>query len=475
MSLWKELELSLCEDMKLSREGESDLRLEGLGIQTDFKNLPAGIIDPLVKLSTGGIRETDLTNLAVAQAGASSLIHLYHLLMQLSARGALCYTLRPDGQALATLVPLAAGHPVKPDLARRDQRYTLSRFAYMHKDGERIRLESPLGHGALLLHDWRGCAWISALCRPHNCAALTEIIPSLDEETALVFLNLLLNAHAVSTTEAQGSGPEDLSTPLGWWEFHDLLFHTRSRGGRHHNPYGGTYHLKGIAPPPPLLKPDMMHQAIPLFKPDLDRLKLTDVPCAAVFEGRRSIRDYDDEQPITLRQLGEFLYRSARIQQVLKTPEDDMDYSYRPHPGGGAIHELEIYPVVGRCDGLKPGIYHYNPLDHQLSVVCYRNQKVDTLLYHAWQTADKRSQPNIYFAITARFQRLQWKYQSVVYAIILKNVGALYQTMYLVATAMGLAPCALGGGNSDLFMQATGLDYYTESTVGEFILGSKKK
>jgi hypothetical protein len=44
--------------------------------------------------------------------------------------------------------------------------------------------------------------------------------------------------------------------------------------------------------------------------------------------------------------------------------------------------------------------------------------------------------------------------------------------MYLVATAMGLAPCALGGGDSDLFAQASGLDYLAESAVGEFILGS---
>jgi SagB-type dehydrogenase family enzyme len=75
--------------------------------------------------------------------------------------------------------------------------------------------------------------------------------------------------------------------------------------------------------------------------------------------------------------------------------------------------------------------------------------------------------------LTARFQRLMWKYQSLAYALILKHVGVLYQTMYLVATAMGLAPCAVGGGNSDLFAQATGLDYYTETSVGEFLLGSR--
>lgn len=59
------------------------------------------------------------------------------------------------------------------------------------------------------------------------------------------------------------------------------------------------------------------------------------------------------------------------------------------------------------------------------------------------------------------------------YATTLKNVGVLYQTMYLVATAMGLAPCALGGGDSDRFAAAVGSDYYTETSVGEFLLGSR--
>jgi hypothetical protein len=41
-----------------------------------------------------------------------------------------------------------------------------------------------------------------------------------------------------------------------------------------------------------------------------------------------------------------------------------------------------------------------------------------------------------------------------------------------VATAMGLAPCALGGGDSALFAEAVGANSLEESSVGEFILGS---
>ena len=58
---------------------------------------------------------------------------------------------------------------------------------------------------------------------------------------------------------------------------------------------------------------------------------------------------------------------------------------------------------------------------------------------------------------------------------MLKHVGALYQTMYLVATAMDLAPCCCGNGDADLFATAAGLNYYAQTSVGEFVIGSREK
>jgi hypothetical protein len=49
----------------------------------------------------------------------------------------------------------------------------------------------------------------------------------------------------------------------------------------------------------------------------------------------------------------------------------------------------------------------------------------------------------------------------------------LYEATYLAATAMGLAVCALGGGNSDAFAAATGIDQHVEATVGEMVIGSR--
>jgi SagB-type dehydrogenase family enzyme len=90
------------------------------------------------------------------------------------------------------------------------------------------------------------------------------------------------------------------------------------------------------------------------------------------------------------------------------------------------------------------------------------------------QAIGKKERLDMLIIITARFGRVNWQYESIAYSLILKNVGVIYQTFYLVATAMGLAPCALGAGNSDFFSSLAGLNYFEETSVGEFLLGIEK-
>jgi oxazoline/thiazoline dehydrogenase len=74
--------------------------------------------------------------------------------------------------------------------------------------------------------------------------------------------------------------------------------------------------------------------------------------------------------------------------------------------------------------------------------------------------------------VTARFGRVMWKYHAIGYSLVLKHVGVLYQTIYLVATAMGLAVCGLGGGDAGDFATASGLPYHAEGSVGELVIGT---
>src|SRR5262249_38917828 len=151
---------------------------------------------------------------------------------------------------------------------------------------------------------------------------------------------------------------------------------------------------------------------------------------------------------------------------------DGAEFALRPSPSGGALQELEVYPVVARCQGIDSGVYHYSPTQHTLTLVAPPSPLVDRLLELAWETGMRGSPLSVYLVVTARCGRVFWKYESMAYALILKNLGALYATMYLAATDLGLAPCALGGGDSELFGRVTGLDPFVEPAVGEFLLGS---
>ena len=215
-------------------------------------------------------------------------------------------------------------------------------------------------------------------------------------------------------------------------------------------------------------------ETVELITPDLEATAATDPSFTHVLEGRRSVREYG-KKPITVEQLGELLYRSARVRRrIPRDPSDPESYemSNRPYPSGGAAYDIEIYLTVRECDGLNKGLYHYDPEEHVLRRLPAENDMVDTLLHLAWVSAAQTVVPQVLVTLASRHQRLSWKYRSIGYSVTLRNAGVMYQTLYLVATAMGLAPCGLGSGDSRLFAAASGTDPLVESAVGEFMLGS---
>jgi SagB-type dehydrogenase family enzyme len=467
--------LSLRPEVSLNEQSAGQVTLEAPFVSlpntsATFKQLSPALRSVIDRLLAGDASESDLSAQVLTADGIAGLGKLNAILQHLAARAMLCHTLCADGDPLVTITPLTIYYRFNPDLLKPDTRYVLSRFAHCRREQDRMILESPLSYARVELHGSHALSLLSALVQPQTCHELTVSLGDAADDLANQLMNLLLNAQALSAVEEDGSAAEDHDPALAQWEFHDLLFHSRSRLGRHNNPFGKAYPFEDQIKPLPAIKPDMSEDVIPLYKPDLDAIKQADPPFSQVLENRRSIRSYAD-QPITDRQLGEFLYRAARVEMSYE--DDKGGVTFRPYPGGGALHALEIYPVIGRCENIPSGLYHYNPQAHHLCRVSEQNWYVDTLLEMAWHMIAQQSRPQILFVIAARFQRIQWKYASIAYSVILKDLGGLYQTMYLVAEAMGLAPCALGGGHSDLFAQAAGLNYYAETSVGGFVLGSR--
>ena len=97
--------------------------------------------------------------------------------------------------------------------------------------------------------------------------------------------------------------------------------------------------------------------------------------------------------------------------------------------------------------------------------------ELDAQLAAAEFAMDAPAAPQILITIAARFGRISWKYSSIAYSLILKDVGVLIQTLYLMATDMGLGGCAIGSINIDLFARMTGIEFHVEGPVGQFALG----
>lgn len=387
----------------------------------------------------------------------------------------------PAHTALVTLEPISEyfDADADPPSVGADQTYRLSRFAYMRQDGENTVVECSTAFARLVVHSAAAAAAFQALGSGRTLRELEEQIEGLAADDAQALLEAFLHAGIVEPVAPDGATPESRDRALRSWEFHDLLFHTRSRAGRHANPTGGTYRfLTEFAAPPPT-KPVAYDETVPLPRPDFDRMVAHDPPLTIVQEERQSIRDYA-ETPLSLEQLGEFLFRVARVvdywhhTHYIGGEKKLSQVAQRPYPSGGALYEQEFYVLVNRCGGLESGLYHYDPERHQLGRCCGRTADVERLIERmAWASNTSAETRQVGIILTARFQRLAWKYASIAYALMLKHAGVVYQTMYLVATAMGLAPCGIGNGNSDLFARAAGIDYYEESSIGEFMLGSK--
>lgn len=467
--------LSLRSEVSLSESSADQIKLDAPftsmpNTGATFNKLSPGLRSVIDHLLAGDACEQDLSAQVLATDGINGLARFNKLLGHLSGRAMVCHTLCVDGNLLITITPLTIYYRFDPTALKPDARYVLSRFAHCRREQDHMLLESPLGFAQIKLHDQQASNMLALLSQPQTVHDVTAALGAPDDELARQFLTVLHNAQALSEVGEDGASAEENDPALAQWEFHDLLFHSRSRLGRHNNPFGKAYLFEDKIEPLPAIKAPMSGEIIPLYKPDLEAIKAADPPFTQVLENRRSIRSHADE-PITAQQLGEFLYRAARVQ--MSYDDEKGGVTFRPYPGGGALHSLEIYPVIDRCDGIASGLYHYNPLEHHLCKVTDPNWHVNTLLEMAWHMIAQLSRPQVLLVIAARFQRVQWKYASIAYSVILKDLGGLYQTMYLVAEAMGLAPCALGGGHSDLFAQAANLNYYAETSVGGFVLGSR--
>ena len=399
------------------------------------------------------------------------------LVRRLARHGLLEYRLgrSRNGEDLVVIEPQVPDYwPQAPELGNADA-LVLSRFAYMRRRGDEMVLESPRAGALFKICDPKIASAIAMLSTPQQIKHLRrqEGFPGVE------LLALLLDCQILFKVGAAGESGLRLAEgdhSLVLWDFHDLLFHARSTEGRHANPLGGTYPYVGVISPPPAVRPGWPGKKIDLRKFSAAHPEAIS-PVAKLLRERHSTRSFDDQRPITLAELSQFLDGTARVLSRSNTTLDldDGGHTVRPYPSAGAAYELELYLAVNLCEGLARGFYHYDADAHALAPIGVPGHELEALLAGAEFAMGAPAAPQILITIAARFGRISWKYSSIAYALILKDVGVLMQTLYLMATDMGLGGCAIGIANIELFAKMTGIEFHVEGPVGQFAIGRGAK
>jgi SagB-type dehydrogenase family enzyme len=421
------------------------------------------------KLATG----ISLAELAGRSAAAKELGTLVH---RLARHGLIEYRLAAprDDEDLVVIEPQVSDYwPKEAKLGDRDT-VVLSRFAYLRRRGNDLVLESPRAGALLRICDPGIAGTLAALARPQKVGRLRREAAFFDARLLALLLDcdLLLRLDA---KHGEGLRANEGDSDLVMWDFHDLVFHTRSTEGRQANPLGGGYPHAGVIAPLPAVRPSWPGKPVALSEFSGDAQPLP--PFAKLLRDRHSVRDFDDAHPITLAELARFLDRTSRVLAEWRGEPDveagvpEVDFSTRPYPSAGSAYELELYLLVANCDGLARGFYHYDAGAHALVEIGASPQHCQAMSAAAEYAMDAPGAPQVLITIAARFGRVSWKYSSIAYALILKDVGSLIQTFYLAATDMGLGGCAIGTTNINVFARMTGLAFHVEGPVGQFALG----
>lgn len=182
---------------------------------------------------------------------------------------------------------------------------------------------------------------------------------------------------------------------------------------------------------------------------------------------RRTVRRFDRSASLGLDRLATLLWQVFGCQEAWEA-HPGLTLVRRTSPSGGALHPVEVYPLVRRVDGLAPGLHHYEPGRHALRRLrSLGDAEVAEMAERFTAGQAYFATAPVLFVLTARFYRSFWKYRKheKAYRVVCMDAGHLSQTLYLTATALDLGAFVTAALDDRAIERELGLDPFEEGAL----------
>lgn len=211
-------------------------------------------------------------------------------------------------------------------------------------------------------------------------------------------------------------------------------------------------------PRPPLAKPrdeGMPVLELPAVAPDVI-VKANLYDC---LRDRESRREFSGEA-LSAAELSFLLWATQGVKRVI----GNSIVTLRPVPSAGARHPFETYLVINRVAGVRPGLYRYLPISHQLQELptpaAIGEQMRTVSAGEEWPAAAAAV-----FLWSCVAERGEWAYGATAHKMMLLDAGHIAQNLYLACEAIGCGTCAYAGYSQTAADALIGLDGDNEFTV----------
>ncbi|MBN2054748.1 SagB/ThcOx family dehydrogenase [bacterium] len=197
---------------------------------------------------------------------------------------------------------------------------------------------------------------------------------------------------------------------------------------------------------------------VPYEKLSVGRNPLLDLVIA-----RKSRRRYLD-QALSLEELSFLVFAGQGATNMYRDRNGVVTRADRTFPSAGGRYPFETYLLVQRVEGLKPGLYHYQPLRHGISLL-NEDPGLPERLVAACCGQRFIADAGVVFIWTALPYRTEWRYMEYGEKFVALDAGHLCQNVYLAAEAIEAGACAIGAYFQERVDELLPIDGVEEFTV----------